>query len=93
MRRSRSRWCSCSCGRRRAALADGLLPRDERRIAAILFWTPLLLPVVPALIKNISLLSLWNTPALNLLPVMLLGSPLVVVPRVAVLRIAASSRR
>ena len=78
-----------SCGRRRAALADGLLPRDERRGAAILFWTPLLLPVVPALIKSINLLSLWNTPALNLLPVMLLGSPRRDVPRVAVLRIAS----
>ena len=52
------------------------------------FWVPILLPVVPALIKNINLLSLWNMPALNLLPVMLLGSPLVVLPRVAVLRIA-----
>ena len=72
-----------------AALADGFTPRDERRVAGMLFWTPLLLPIVPALIKNISLLSLWNTPALNLLPVMLLGSPLLVVPRVAVLRIAS----
>ena len=58
------------------------------RGAAILFWTPLLLPIVPALIKNIALLSLWNTPALNLLPVMLLGSPLVTVSRAAVLRLA-----
>ena len=74
---------------RGAALADGFVPRDERRTAAILFWAPLLLPVVPALIKNISLLSLWNTPALNLLPVMLLGSALVIVPRAAVLRIAS----
>jgi 4-amino-4-deoxy-L-arabinose transferase-like glycosyltransferase len=72
-----------------AALADNVLARDERRYAAILFWTPILLPIVPALIKNISLLSLWNTPALNLLPVMLLAPPLVVVPRVAVLRIAS----
>lgn len=71
-----------------AALADGFAPRDERRVAAILFWTPLLLPIVPALIKHISLLSLWNTPALNLLPVMLLASPLIILPRVAVLRIA-----
>jgi 4-amino-4-deoxy-L-arabinose transferase-like glycosyltransferase len=63
--------------------------RGERRIPAILFWTPILLPIVPALIKHISLLSLWNTPALNLLPVMLLASPLVIVPRVAVLRIAS----
>ena len=57
----------------RAAIADSWFPRDERRGAAILFWTPLLLPFVPALIKGISLLSLWNTPALNLLPVMTLG--------------------
>ena len=72
-----------------AALADSVLGRAERRIPAILFWTPILLPIVPAMIKNISLLSLWNTPALNLLPMMLLDSPLVVVPRAAVLRIAS----
>jgi 4-amino-4-deoxy-L-arabinose transferase-like glycosyltransferase len=74
---------------RPAALADGVAPRDERRVAAVQFWTPLALPLVPALVKNISLLSLWNTPALNLLPVMLLGSPRVTVPRIAVLRIAS----
>ncbi len=51
------------------ALADGALPRDDRRAAAILFWTPLLLPLVAALITGASLLSLWNTQALNLLPV------------------------
>ena len=72
-----------------AALINGFVPRDERRVAATLFWTPLLLPLVPALLKNIRLLSLWNTPALNLLPVMLLGSPRLIVPRVAVLRIAS----
>jgi 4-amino-4-deoxy-L-arabinose transferase-like glycosyltransferase len=72
-----------------AALRDGFLPQGERRMAAHLFYVPLLVPVVPALIKNINLLSLWNTPALNLLPVMLLGSPLVTAPRVAVLRIAS----
>ena len=73
----------------RAAIADSWFPRDERRGAAILFWTPLLLPFVPALIKGISLLSLWSTPALNLLPVMTLASPRVIAPRVAVQRIAA----
>jgi hypothetical protein len=73
------------------ALADSLAPRDERRTAALLFWVPLLLPAVPALIKNISLISLWNTPALNLLPVMLLGSPRVALPRVALLRLAGVS--
>ena len=70
------------------ALADGFFPRDGRRNAAILFWVPILLPAVPALIKNINLISLWNTPAMNLLPVMLFGSPLVTLPRVAVARIA-----
>jgi 4-amino-4-deoxy-L-arabinose transferase-like glycosyltransferase len=73
----------------RGAIADSWFPRDDRRNAAVLFWTPLLLPFVPATIKGISLLSLWNTQALNLLPVMALASPRVVVPRVAVQRIAA----
>jgi 4-amino-4-deoxy-L-arabinose transferase-like glycosyltransferase len=73
----------------RAAIADSWFPRDERRSATILFWTPLLLPLVPAVAKGISLISLWNTPALNLLPVLALASPLVTVPRTAVLRIAS----
>ena len=73
----------------RTALVNGFVPRDERRMAAILFWTPLLLPLLAALITGTSLLSLWSTPALNLLPVMLLGSPLLIVPRVAVLRLAS----
>jgi 4-amino-4-deoxy-L-arabinose transferase-like glycosyltransferase len=73
------------------ALADSLAPRDERRTAALLFWVPIVLPAVPALIKNISLISLWNTPALNLLPVMLLGSPRIALPRVALLRLAGVS--
>jgi 4-amino-4-deoxy-L-arabinose transferase-like glycosyltransferase len=70
------------------ALAAGVWPREDKR-AAILFWTPLLLPIAAALITGTSLLSLWNTPALNLLPVMLLASPLIVAPRIAVLRIAS----
>jgi len=73
----------------RAAIADSWFPRDDRRSATILFWTPLLLPLVPAVAKGISLVSLWNTPALNLLPVLALASPLVVVSREAVLRIAS----
>jgi 4-amino-4-deoxy-L-arabinose transferase-like glycosyltransferase len=72
-----------------AAIADSWFPRDDRRSATILFWTPLALPFVPALIKNITLLSLWNTPALNLLPVMALASPRVAAPRAAVVRLAS----
>jgi 4-amino-4-deoxy-L-arabinose transferase-like glycosyltransferase len=73
----------------RAAIADSWFPRDDRRSATVLFWTPLLLPIVPALAKGINLVSLWNTQALNLLPVLALASPLVLVPRVAVQRIAS----
>jgi hypothetical protein len=73
------------------AVAAGFFARDERRTAAVLFWVPLLLPAVPALIKKIQLLSLWNTESLNLLPVMLLGSPLVMLSRAALLRIARAS--
>jgi 4-amino-4-deoxy-L-arabinose transferase-like glycosyltransferase len=73
----------------RAAIADSWFPRDDRRTATILFWTPLLLPLVPAIAKGISVISLWNTPALNLLPVLALASPLVAVSRASVLRLAS----
>ena len=73
-----------------AAIADSWLPRDERRAATVLFWTPLALPMVPALAANISLLSIWNLPALSLVPVMALASPLVTVSRAALMRIAAT---
>ena len=70
-------------------IRDGLFGRsDSRRITAILFWGPLLIPIAVALATHVSLLSLWNTPALNLLPVVLLGSPLVSVTREQVTQIA-----
>jgi hypothetical protein len=60
-----------------------------RRSATLLFWTPLLLPIAVALVKQINLLSVWNEPSISLLPVMMLASPLVVVSRLAATRIAA----
>ena len=60
-----------------------------RRSATLLFWTPLILPIVLGLAKHINLLSIWNEPSFNLLPVMMLASPLVVVSRAMVARIAA----
>jgi 4-amino-4-deoxy-L-arabinose transferase-like glycosyltransferase len=60
-----------------------------RRAATFLFWTPLLLPIAVAVVKHTNLLSTWSEPSLNLLPVMMLASPLVVVPRLALTRIAA----
>jgi 4-amino-4-deoxy-L-arabinose transferase-like glycosyltransferase len=72
-----------------AAVRDNLVPRDiERRTAAVIFWVPILVPIAVALAMNTSLLSLWNTPALNLLPVIMLGSTLVVLTRAALTRMA-----
>jgi 4-amino-4-deoxy-L-arabinose transferase-like glycosyltransferase len=70
------------------AVIDTWFPRDDRRVAAILFWVPILLPVLIALPLGTRLLSLWNAPAYNLLPVMMLGSALILVTRAAVVRMA-----
>ena len=70
------------------AIADSWVPHDSRRTAAVLFWTPVLLPLVAALFTGTTLISLWSTPAFNLLPVMVLASPLIVFPRAALRRIA-----
>src|SRR5262245_17443271 len=73
----------------RAAIRDSWLPSDPaRRVAAVMFYLPILLPIIPALATRVSLLSLWNTPALNLLPVMMLASPLVVFTRDAAIKLA-----
>jgi 4-amino-4-deoxy-L-arabinose transferase-like glycosyltransferase len=72
----------------RAILRDTLLPSEPtRRRAAILFWTPLILPVAVSAAGGTGMLSLWNAPALNLLPVVLLSSPKVDMPYGALLRI------
>ena len=74
----------------RAAIRDSWFALEPvRRPATLLFWTPLLLPIVVAMVTKTNLLSLWNEPALNLMPVMMLASPLVLVSRLAVQRLAA----
>ena len=72
------------------ALADVLLPGDdERRRVALIFWAPLLVPIAVAIVTRTNLLSLWNTPSLTLLPVVLLSSPMVKLSREWAARIAA----
>lgn len=66
-------------------------PQGDRRRAAIMFWIPLLSPIALAFALKTNLLSLWNTPALALLPVMLMGSPQIRVSRDAAARIAATT--
>ncbi len=66
----------------RAAFIESWWPADTiRRRAAILFWTPILVPIAVAALMRTTLVSLWNVPALNLLPVMLMSSPKIVLPR------------
>lgn len=75
-----------------AGLRDSAFPKQlDRRRAAIIFWTPLLAPIALAFALRTNLLSLWNTPALALLPVMLMASPQVKVTRDAAARIAATA--
>jgi hypothetical protein len=76
----------------RAGLRDSAFAtQGDRRRAAIMFWATLLVPILFAFALRRNLLSLWNTPALALLPVMLMASPLVKLTRNAAARIAATS--
>jgi hypothetical protein len=76
----------------RTGLRDSAFSRQlDRRRAAILFWTPLLVPIAFAFALRTNLLSLWNTGALALLPVMLMASPQVRLTRDMAARIAATS--
>ncbi len=60
----------------KAMLADIAWPMDEeRRLAAMAFWAPFLLPVVGAALSGTEITSLWSMPAWTLLPVLLLSSP------------------
>ena len=73
-----------------AAIADTLKPATpERRLAAAVFWLPLVLPALLAPLWGIEINSLWTMSAWTLLPVVLLSSPLVVVTRTAAVKIVA----
>jgi 4-amino-4-deoxy-L-arabinose transferase-like glycosyltransferase len=72
--------------RNRAVVADMLWPREpERRLAALAFWGPLLLPAFLAPIIGFEITSLWTMSAWALLPVVLLSSPLIALDRRPVL--------
>ena len=73
----------------RAALADTLMPSPDRRLVAAVFWATLLIPPVVALMTGIRIVSLWTLSAFTLFPIVLLGSPLIVVPRKALVAVVA----
>ncbi len=73
-----------------AAIADTLSPRTpERRLALIAFIAPLVLPALVSIAARLEIVSLWAMGAMTLLPVVLLSSPLVSVPRAAAVRLLA----
>ncbi len=72
----------------RAAARDALFPATpERRLAAMAFWAPLLVPAVVAPFAGLELVSLWTMSCWSLLPAVLLSSPLLTVTREAAVRI------
>jgi 4-amino-4-deoxy-L-arabinose transferase-like glycosyltransferase len=75
---------------RRPAIVDLLIPSATpvgRRLAAVAFWVPLLLPALVAPIAGLELNPIWTTSAFTLLPVVLLSSPLLAVSRPALLAV------
>src|SRR4051812_11966998 len=65
-----------------AALGDTVWPRTpERRLVLISFIAPLVLPALAAGLLKVEIVSLWAMSAVTLLPVVLLSSPLLTVPR------------
>jgi 4-amino-4-deoxy-L-arabinose transferase-like glycosyltransferase len=74
----------------RAVIADMLWPRDpRRRLVAVVFIVPLVLPALMAIAAAEKVVSLWAIASMTLLPVVLLSSPGIVIPRVAAIRILA----
>ncbi len=72
----------------RQTLADMMWPSDtERRLVAVAFWGPFLLPVIGGLASNNEITSLWSMSAWTLLPVLLLSSPAVTLRAVDTQRI------
>jgi hypothetical protein len=56
-------------------LADIAWPREnERRVVAVAFWAPLLLPVVGAVAASADINSLWSMPVFSLFSIVLLSS-------------------
>jgi len=74
------------------AIADTMWPRTpERRLALIAFVAPLLLPALATVLMKVEIVSLWAMSAMTLLPVVLLSSPLVTVPRRAAVWLLAAA--
>jgi 4-amino-4-deoxy-L-arabinose transferase-like glycosyltransferase len=75
---------------RLSAIADTVWPGEPmRRLVLIAFLGPLVLPAVAAAIANVEIVPIWAIGGAILLPVVLLSSPRVTVPRAAAVRLLA----
>jgi len=73
-----------------ADFADMLWPGEpQRRLAVVVFILPLVLPTLLAVAATEKVVSLWAIGGMTLLPVVLLSSPRIVIPRIAAIRILA----
>lgn len=73
-----------------AAICDTLWPAEpEHRILVIAFAAPFAFAVLIAVLLTVAIESIWVTPAMTLLPVALLSSPLVAMSRPAAVRLLA----
>ncbi|HEY2137695.1 MAG TPA: glycosyltransferase family 39 protein [Xanthobacteraceae bacterium] len=71
-----------------AAIRDAAWPQaEDRRLAVLAFWLPLGLPILFAVAAHELIISLWSIGSMTLLPVVLLGSPRIAVPKPAVRRV------
>jgi hypothetical protein len=71
-----------------AAIRDTLWPGDaERRMLVIAFAAPFAFAVLIAVLLTVAIESIWVTPAMTLLPIVLLSSPLVAMSRLAAVRL------
>jgi 4-amino-4-deoxy-L-arabinose transferase-like glycosyltransferase len=73
-----------------AAIRDTLWPSEpERRRLLIAFAAPFLFAVLIAVLLTVAIESIWVTPAMTLLPIVLLSSPLVAISRLGAVGLLA----
>ena len=73
-----------------AAIRDTLWPAEpERRTLLIAFAAPFLFAVLIAVALTVAIESIWVMPAMTLLPIVLLSSPLVAMSHLAAVRLLA----
>ena len=72
------------------ALHDMLVPASpQRRLANLVFFAPLLVAALAGIALRVDITALWMMPGATLLPILLLSSPLLVMPRKATIWLLA----